>query len=372
MLETHQLQHSLRQAVTSGITPGIALGLRSPAGVQRFFEGQHAPLPGERAIDAQSLFDLASLTKPLTTLRWAHDLLRSQRLTLDTPVGDVLPHAQAALAHTPLWRLLNHTSGLPAHHAYFQGLGALARDRQAHDAVKRTVRAMLLRTPLVAPPGQTQIYSDLGYLLLEWIFEQLDAPLAQRWPQLAGHSQTSLHFRPLPLRSEEAPAALYVPTEACPWRHRRLRGEVHDDNAWAMGGVCGHAGLFGTLDAVLDQAWAWCRAGARGEEAPAHLSPALVAQLLSHRWRHPQGSHVLGWDTPSLAGSSAGRHFGPHSFGHLGFTGCSLWIDPDAQICMVLLTQRVYNGREDPRIRTLRPQVHDLAWAHLRAEGCFT
>ncbi|MGK0360821.1 MAG: CubicO group peptidase (beta-lactamase class C family), partial [Bradymonadia bacterium] len=162
-----------------------------------------------------------------------------------------------------------------------------------------------------------------------------------------------------------ADALVYAATENCPWRARLLQGEVHDDNCWTLGGIGGHAGLFGTLDATLTAARGWLRA-AQGDGSALKLPDELIPASLSARWRHPLGARVLGWDTPSAVGSTAGQHFGRRSFGHLGFTGTSVWIDPDADVALVLLTNRVCPSRDSTGIRWLRPQVHDAAWR------CFT
>jgi len=199
--------------------------------------------------------------------------------------------------------------------------------------------------------------------MLEQICEAVDAPLAEIWPQLPGHAPDLLHFRPLPVSPDER----YVATERCPWRGRLLQGEVHDDNCWVMGGVAGHAGLFGTLEAVHSLGRHFLKA-LRGEETDLGISAARFKAWTEPRWLHSRGSYLLGWDSPSPGYSSSGSHFSRHSIGHLGFTGTSLWMDPEADLLMVLLSNRVSPTRENPRLRPYRPLIHDLAWKLIHQE----
>ena len=156
---------------------------------------------------------------------------------------------------------------------------------------------------MVYQPGEKEVYSDLGFLLLEWICETIETPLAKRWKSLPGHGKSALHFQPLPRQGR--PNVAYAPTEKCPWRGLLLRGEVHDDNAWTMGGICGHAGLFGNLHSVLDIGQRWLRA-LRGEGGLGAISAGTIRKALSReRWMHPRGTRVLGWDTPTPGRSSS-------------------------------------------------------------------
>ncbi|TKB83763.1 MAG: hypothetical protein E8D43_10630 [Nitrospira sp.] len=165
----------------------------------------------------------------------------------------------------------------------------------------------------------------------------------------------------VPRESQAMPAAsleshAIAPTEDDPWRGRMLCGEVHDENAFALGGVAGHAGLFGTARAVLAVAKAWMD-GRRGKTGL--LQPDLVTLFTTRQQGIPNASWALGWDTPS-APSSSGTRFTPESFGHLGYTGTSLWIDPVKELEVVLLSNRVHPTRKNERIKTFRPLIHDL------------
>ena len=151
-------------------------------------------------------------------------------------------------------------------------------------------------------------------------------------------------------------AARIAPTEQDEWRNRLLRGEVHDENAAAMGGVAGHAGLFGTAESVLAVSGAWLRGYHGGESI---FDGKLVMQFTTRQESAARSSWALGWDTPS-APSSSGCHFSERSFGHLGYTGTSLWIDPLCELEVVLLSNRVHPSRRNEKIKVFRPRIHDL------------
>lgn len=367
MADPLRVQQLIRRAIAEKVAPAIAFGVASSDQVILRESAGRTHTSGE-AVSSNTIFDLASLTKPLTTTLWFWHLHAAGRIELDTPIGDAVSVRSSALAGSPVWRLLNHTSGLAAHRSFYVGLGRSVLQSpnraQAHAAARRAVRRMIAHGDLAAAPGTRETYSDLGYLVLEQICEAIGAPLDAVWSDLPGHGEEALHLCPLP-RPANTLRARYAATEACNWRGQLVQGEVHDDNCWTMGGIGGHAGTFGTLDSVLSTAQAWLKA-ARGDGSLLQLPDELVPMSLAPRWRHPLGGRVLGWDTPSPVGSTAGRHFGRNSFGHLGFTGTSVWIDPDADVAMVLLTNRVCPSRSSTGIRWLRPQLHDAAWR------CFT
>ena len=192
--------------------------------------------------------------------------------------------------------------------------------------------------------------------MLEMVCESVNESLTTAWRKLPNHADEALHFRPIGEPGEPTNVAA---TERCPWRQRLLRGEVHDDNCWTMGGVAGHAGLFGRLRDVHGAGQAWLTALVGGDSGLG-VDTDLVQRMVDPGIMHRKGTRVLGWDTPSPGRSSAGRYFGRRSIGHLGFTGTSLWIDPDAEVVVTVLSNRVCPSRDDTRIRRLRPEIHDL------------
>ena len=365
--EVRQRAHA---AVDEGVTPALALRVAKGGEVRCALDlGRTHPGGAGTPCDPETRFDLASLTKPLTTWTWLLHAVQRGALALDTPIGQRVDVLDGDLSTCPVHRLLTHTTGLPAHRAYFEGLLPHTRQTGRFIESKRLVRSMIARTPLDDAPGAVEVYSDLGFLLLEQVLESVDRPLEACWTSLPFHEKHRLHFRPLvgptlsPSVEGEHEFALAA-TEQSPLRGGMVCGQVHDENAWTVGGVAGHAGLFGRADDVLNFGVALVDA-LHGRSNPLGLDTSLVEEAVSRRWVHPRGSRVLGWDTPSLHGSSAGQRFGPHSFGHLGFTGTSIWIDPDAEVVIVLLTNRVCPSRADTRIRALRPALHDAAWAAL-------
>jgi CubicO group peptidase (beta-lactamase class C family) len=350
----------------TGLGSAVAVGVASPrlrwlhaTGATRRWrrdvDGQLQPLSGN-PIDASTAFDLASLTKPLATLTLLVRALGQGRLALDDRLADHLPAARgSAMADATVGQLASHSSGAPAWHDFFaQTRGS---PTQAAD-----LQAAVLATPR-GPAGQQAVYSDLGYLALGWLLEAIGGqPLDRQFAdQVARPLGLSAGYRP---RHIEA----VVATEIWPPRCAEglpLQGLVHDDNAAGLGGVAGHAGLFGSLTDVLTLGEAWL-AALCGRETPLGLPPALVLDLLSRpgaphtSWRH-------GWDTPTIPGSTAGDRVPADALGHLGFTGTSLWLSPSRQAVVVLLTNRVHPDRINSTdgIRALRRRVHDAIWAEL-------
>ena len=216
----------------------------------------------------------------------------------------------------------------------------------------------MLRSAPVHEPGEASVYGDLDFIALGALVEslagrELDAFCAERIYQPLGMADT--HFNRLPF---EGSRARYAATEQCAWRERVLWGEVHDPNAWAMGGVAGHAGLFGTAADVLRFAQEML-AAERGRSA---LFPAEIAREFFRRQEIAPGSDwALGWDTPTEGQSTSGSHFSKHSIGHTGFTGTSLWIDLERGMVVVLLANRIHLIAKRSRFE-LRPHLHDLVW----------
>ena len=213
-----------------------------------------------------------------------------------------------------------------------------------------------ITSDLNTDPGAEMVYSDLGAITLTAILEKL---YGQRFDQLfhdkvaAPLGMTRSRF--LPPRSWRGSIA---PTEQDPWRGRMLRGEVHDENTSRLGGVSGHAGLFSTADDVL-RFTEWALAGARGESANAAIQPPKEFADWTLVQNQPEGSsRALGWDTPS-GRSSAGTLMSARSFGHTGFTGTSIWIDPPRRTIILLLTTSVHPTRNTPHFTPLRPTVAD-------------
>jgi CubicO group peptidase (beta-lactamase class C family) len=311
-----------------------------------------------RSSRLDTLYDLASLTKVLATTAVTMQLVADRRLSLDAPVSRWVPEVKRAETRDlRLVHLLAHCSGLPAWLPLFRDPSVQAASPARRKGV---IRRRVASTPLEAKVGRQTVYSDLGFILLEWVLERcggqpLDELTRKRVLEPLGLSRMRfIRHNRRGLVQRLGRRFAFAPTERCPWRRRRLLAEVHDDNCHAMGGVAGHAGLFGTaheVSLVAHEIAAACRGGR------SIFDRETVRRFLRTRPRR-QASRVLGWDTPSPGGST-GRHFGRRTVGHLGFTGTSLWIDLSRALIVVLLTNRVYNGREPNPMIAFRPRLHD-------------
>lgn len=355
-----KLRQLLATAIAAGVFPGAAaaVALGPPdRGSELLLGAGHTTYAASPAITAATLFDLASLTKPLATTLALLALRQEGRLDWESTLPELLQRpVPGDKAQITLRQLLSHSSGLPAHRPYFQALAKIAAAER-----RETLLAWILGEELLAPPGQAPLYSDLGFLLLGWSVERLagtslDRYVAERIYRPWGLEE-HLFFRPLPAAHE--PHRLFAPSEECPWRQRLLAGEVHDDNCHVLGGVAGHAGLFGDLAGLL-------RLTTRLLEVYQGRAshPCLAAADLQRAWQR-EGTAAgsdwgLGFDTPAASGSSGGRYLSAASVGHLGFTGTSFWIDPARELVMLLLSNRVHPQRDNARIRQFRPRFHDL------------
>lgn len=302
---------------------------------------------GGAAVTADTWYDLASLTKVLCTtplvLQAVSDGLLDPKSTLREIVPEVAwMQPTPNLGDVSILQLATHTSGLPA----WQPLYTLGLDRATHFA-------RLLHTPLERPPGRI-VYSDLGFMLLGYVLERL---YSQSLESLA-HAlfarfglENHLAFAP----PDGAPVA---PTEVCPWRGRLLRGEVHDENAFAFGGVSGHAGLFGTLRGVCGYARALLSCRLHSASVVAYLS-------MEHATGEPPEAERrgFGWSL-MFSGWSGGEFMSPRSIGHTGFTGTGVWIDLERGRFSVLVTNRVHPSRHvDSGIVQLRRAFNHAAYA---------
>jgi CubicO group peptidase (beta-lactamase class C family) len=325
----------LQQAIDEGEIPG-AVALVAHSGEVTACEAMGMAHPGEgRPMRLETLFDLASLTKVVATLPAILLLVEEGAVRLDDPVSFYLPSFSSA--DVRIRHLLAHTSGLPASApvSAFEEAVAIAPQH---------------------PPGSLVLYSDLGFILLGMVVEAVTGDGLHRFFQrrVAGPcGMTDSVFLPLPEEAEQAAATEY--------RERLGRhqcGEVHDENASRLGGVAGHAGLFGTAADLWRYAQAWLYG------RPHLLSQASVAAATRCHTEGLGDRRGLGWLLGGQEGLSCGDLFAAGAYGHTGFTGTSLWIDPEQDLTVILLTNRVYYGRHDHILR-LRPRFHNAVAASL-------
>ena len=294
-----------------------------------------------------TIFDLASLTKVLSTTPLVMQQVERGAIGLDDPVGRYLDTWRSAdRAAVTIRDLLAHASGLPAWVPFF-------REFRGRHAFEQAIAS----TALEYAPRSQSVYSDLGFMLLGFILDE-DVPLAGRFDTLFAQMGIiqEVQFTPPDLWRRRT-----APTEHDSWRGRLLVGEVHDENASALGGVAGHAGLFGTAAAVGDYARHLLQIldGRTGA-----FSRQTLMTFITRQASIPGSSRALGWDT-MLPTSSCGTCMSPRAFGHTGFTGTSLWIDPDRGVYVVLLTNRVHPTRENDAMKQLRPALHDAVMKEL-------
>jgi CubicO group peptidase (beta-lactamase class C family) len=302
-------------------------------------------MPGGPPVMTDSPFDLASITKLFsgTTLL---ALIDDRRAALDDPLVSIVPEfagQDSRRKDVTLRHLLSHTSGLPAHVSFRDEIGAAA------------VIARVCATPLVAPPGVEVTYSDLGFMLVGAVIERLiGGSLRDAISTIVTEPMSLFSVAFNPGRNDRRRIAC---TERDPWRGRLLQGEVHDENAWSMGGISGHAGLFGNAGDVAALGELYRNDGAHGSM---HVLTRHTARLAtSEAASSDDERRGLAWALRSSAPQSCGSRFGPASFAHTGYTGTSLWVDPDRELTVALMTNRVYYSRDPQPIFDLRVAVHE-------------
>lgn len=315
-------------------------------------------------VGPDTVFDLASLTKPLATAAIAMVLVARGRLDLDARLGECLPATRGSdKEDLRVANLLAHTAGLPAWRPFGADLvRARGQAVAGTAAARRAVLSAILREPLEQEPGTGTTYSDLGYILLGLAWEHLGGGrldgLFARWVARSLGLQRTF-FVPVSrgvARVPAVPAEEIAATERCPTRGRLLRGEAHDDNAFVLGGVAGHAGLFGTAREV------WAILDAMTDPTGTVFDPGVAREFWSPARAEPGSGRTLAFDTPTPGASSAGTGWPEGLVGHLGFTGTSFWWHPERRVAVVLLTNRVHPTRDNDAIRAFRPALHDEIW----------
>lgn len=365
------------RAVRDRVFPGAVLAVRQ-GGEMRCLAvaGRLSTEPPGKAVQSSTIYDLASLTKPLVTATSLLLLIQNGKLALDTPIRTILVELDGTpIGSVRLRDFLTHSSGLPGWRPIYEKLesNGVAQNHEQRETAKQAVLQLIRDEPLVYERGARSLYSDLGFILLGLTVERVSGlSLDQQYQEnVAGPmGARPLLYTPLVAGTDQITSPLVdcaaiAPTEWDEWRRRLLRGEVHDENAAAMGGVAGHAGLFGTAESVLAVAGAWLEAYCG---RPSILDRELVREFTGRTTRVPKSSWALGWDTPTEP-SSSGQYFSASSFGHLGYTGTSLWIDPLRELEVVLLSNRVHPTRKNDRIQSFRPVIHDLIFAEFVSRG---
>ena len=336
----NQVKKVLQHHVNTGTTPGaVGLVLQKHGTVKSWTAGKYTYDKNAPAVQTDTIYDLASVTKAFTTtlcMLFVHH----GHIDLDTPVQSYVPSFKGTDKDNITPRhLLAHCSGLPAHmHLYKQ-----------HNTREKILNAVC-QLPLAYQPGTETAYSDMGFLLLGIMLEtisdnSLDRLVKQHILDPLQMNDT-YYCPPANLKNRISPTE-----QNTNLRNSLVHGEVHDENAAAMGGIASHAGLFSTAPDLAKFLCAWLRDDI--------FPPKAIHQFITRSNIVPQSTWALGWDTVSSQGSSTGHHFTKKSFGSLGFTGTSIWADPIRNIGVILLTNRVHPTRNNTQIKHLRPEFHD-------------
>ena len=353
----------LRTQVDSAF-PGAVVAVGNHDHVALLAAVGHYGVDDPRPMTTETVFDLASLTKVIGLTTACILLVDQKKLDLNAPVQRYLPEfGGTGKEKVTIRHLLTHSSGLPAWRPLF-------RETETREAAL----ALVDTTPLDTVPGARYLYSDLGAIVLTQVVERITKTRIDQYLGTAVFKPlgmtTTRYLPPAEWRDRIAPTEMDTV-----FRHRMIRGEVHDENTGRLGGISGHAGLFSTAGDLARFA-EWLLevregrrrseevGGSRGRQSPSssdllRLPPSLVEQFTRLQDLPPGSSRALGWDTPSEH-SSAGTKLLAHAFGHTGFTGTSIWLDPDRDLFVILLTNRVHPTRANTKILKVRPFVADL------------
>lgn len=343
--------HALDKKIFPGAAVGISLwnGYKYCRNIYYYGLAQKYPFPIQ--LTKNTFFDLASLTKPLATVPALLSLMEKDKISWDLNLAEIfqeeIPEDKTQIT---IRQLMSHCSGLPAHKEYFW---KLLKTKESEK--KKSLLTWILEEKLIYSPETDFLYSDLDFILLGFIIEKISGESLDKYIDDIIYTPLKLQNSLFFTEKENKQGLSCAATEICPWTKKMLSGRVHDDNCRALGGVAGHAGLFGTIEGVVQ----WCE----------HLLSQVKGRTKHPFYRNEDLRRAVskegtsgwapGFDTPSPTGSSSGHFFSPLTFGHLGFTGTSFWIDPQKEISVVLLTNRVHPTRHNELIRKFRPFFHD-------------
>jgi serine-type D-Ala-D-Ala carboxypeptidase len=305
----------------------------------------------EKNVDNHTLYDVASLTKPLVTVLSLLALRKEKKINWNDKLGSLLSldipkdKRDITLAH-----LMSHSSGLPAHRPYYKSLIQIPPEQRKEEIIK-----LIVKEEKIFEPGTDTIYSDLGYILLGSIVEDKSGMfLDEFWREkilYPLHLQDELIFP-----KNGNPEKNFFASTGYNSSQEKICGIVHDDNCRILGGVAGHAGLFGTVNGILSLSEVIEKVYNNQYTHPSFRNKELQKVLLKQK----KTTWTLGFDTPSPTGSSSGSYFSKNTVGHLGFTGTSFWIDLLQKIRIVFLSNRTFFGIENAKIKQIRPHVHDI------------
>lgn len=349
------LKKGVDKSVFSGAAAGVYIPCKKGGKKIIFCTGKTRNNEGALPVQETTFFDLASLTKPFCTVLSILHLIEKKKINFDTPLHKCIEgNIPCFLKKIKIAHLLSHSSGLISYMPYYMDFKPIQGKYN-----KNKLLEYIFKEEPVQPPGIECLYSDIGYILLGEAVENISGSRLNDFftssiSEPLGLQQRML-FRPVEefgKKREDNIAA----TRLCPWRKRLLQGEVDDEHSWLLNGVAGHAGLFATINGVLEMCIHILHQWKGREEHPSYKN-RLMQKILTRQ--NAKQTWCLGFDTPSPVNSSGGVLLSKHSVGHLGFTGTSFWIDPEKDVVVVLLTNRVHPDRNNDKIKKFRPLLHD-------------
>ena len=344
-------------AVDEGVFPGgVLLAAEGDRVVHCESYGSAQKIPQERPMSRDTVFDIASLTKPLSIVTLIMLLKKNGKIGLGHPVSRYLPDfAESNKEQITIRHLLKHTSGLPAWKPYYQEWLKADPALLTRGSLRDKILYAIYNEATEYPAGYSRTYSDLGYIVLGAVVESIwEMPLHEIFSRYVagpiGLENTSYFAAPRTLTPDEQ--IKFAATTDCPWRKKVLCGEVEDDHAWLMGGAAGHAGVFSTAQDLHRFLVHLLTAFEQGTE--------ILPQPVIHEFLGPKTKYKLGWDAPDFEGSQSGKYFSHNTIGHLGYTGGSMWLDLEKKFHIILLTNRTHPSRGNEKIKEFRPKIHDL------------
>jgi len=353
--QTDRVKRLLNKGVRDGVYPGAVLLVAHKGRTVLVQEAGHRAMPPAAPMTLDTVFDLASLTKPLATSVALMKCVDEGKIDLDQPLGSLLPKPLGNKKDLTARLILAHCAGFNDWEPFY-----LKLVESAPDIRKQLLREWIIEAPLVYQPGEQTLYSDLGFMILEWVIEECTRMPLHDFLHRSLYSPLSMNKTffsgsAFPMSVEEDQIAA---TEDCPWRKRVIKGSVHDENAFAIGGYSGHAGLFGTagdIHTLLNLLMSHFL-GNRND----YFKPETVRAFFTRQDFVKDSPWALGWDTPSPQGSSSGRYFSEKTVGHLGFTGTSVWMNLEQDVLVIFLTNRIHPTRKNEKIKAFRPELHNL------------
>jgi len=361
--EWNRISEALRKGVEEGVFPG-ALALVGRAGKVAFLgkSGYRSLVPEKALMHKDTIFDIASLTKPRATTLATMKLVHEGKVSLDQPLAEIIGGPLGEKENLTLRLLLCHSAGFADWKPYYMELVKYGEEQR-----KKVVRELIIQEPFAYTPGKGCLYSDLGFMILEWVIEKAAGESLKHFVEKHFYGPLGLKrtFFAVNSSAPKYGKEQFAAAEECAWRGRVILGEVQDENAFSLGGFSGHAGLFGSAEEVFAVANLLREhyLGLRDD----FFSPYIVREFFTRQDIVKNSTWALGWDTPSQQDSSSGKYFSGTSVGHLGFTGTSLWMDLEKDVVVVLLTNRVHPTRNNQKIKAFRPLFHDIIMREIGA-----